>query len=77
MILKKQKEKLCVINFQPTFNELSEMVNFAVKNELLKEGSILYSFMLDALSQLKLKQSSCSDESGEGQKPQSKPKNMR
>ena len=77
MILKKQKEKLCVTNFQPTFNELSEMVNFAVKNELLKEGSILYSFMLDALSQLKLKQSSCSDESGEGQKPQSKPKNMR
>ena len=36
MMLKKQKDKLCVTNFQPTFNELSEMVNFAVKNELLK-----------------------------------------
>jgi len=78
MMLKKQKQKLCVPNFHPTFDELSEMMNFAVTNKLLKEGSILYSFMLDALSQLKLNQTSYSDESSsEGHKPQSKPQNMR
>lgn len=71
MMLKKQKQKLCVTNFQPTFNELSDMVNFAVTNKLLKEGTILYSFMLDALSQLKLTQSSCSDESLDDGQPQS------
>ena len=77
-MLKKQKQKLCVPNFHQTFDELSEMVNFAVTNRLLEEVSILYSSMLDALSQLKLKQNSYSDESSrEGHKPQSKPHNKR
>jgi len=61
IMLEKQKQKLCAPNFHPTFDELSEMVNFAVTNKLLKEGSILYSFMLDALSQQKLNQNSYSD----------------
>ena len=44
MMLKKQKQKLCVPNFHPTFDGLSEMVNF---------GSILYSLSLFTVSQLK------------------------
>jgi len=53
MMLKKQKQKLCVPNFHPTFEGLSEMVNFAVTNKLLREGSILYSLSLFTVSQLK------------------------
>lgn len=58
IMLKKQKQKLSIPNFHPTFDELSDMVNFAVANKVLKQGTILYSFMLDALSQLKLHQPS-------------------
>ena len=55
-MLKKQNRKLSIPNFHPTFDELSDMVNFAVANKLLKQRTILYSFMLDAMSQLKVHQ---------------------
>ena len=76
IMLKKQKQKLSIPNFHPTFDELSDMVNFAVANKVLKQGTILYSFMLDALSQLKLHQPSSNNESDESQKHPSNPKNM-
>ena len=76
IMLKKQKQKLSIPNFHPTFDELSDMVNFAVANKVLKQGTILYSFMLDALSQLKLHQPSSNNESDESQKRPSNPKNM-
>lgn len=39
IMLKKQNQKLSIPNFDPTFDELSDMVNFAVANKLLKQGS--------------------------------------
>lgn len=74
IMLKRRKQKLSIPNFHPTFDELSDMINFAVANKLLTQRTILYSFMLDALSQLKLHQPSSNNESDESEKRPSNPK---
>ena len=52
--LLKKKTEIRVNNFNPSSDALTQMVQFAVQNNILKKESLLYTFMQDAVTQLNL-----------------------
>ena len=70
-LLKKKKE-IRVNNFNPSSDDLAQMVQFAVENNILKKESLLYTFMQDAVTQLNLMHNASKKEGNKA-----KPKGMR
>ena len=50
----KKKKEILVNNFDPFSDNLTQMVQFAVQNNILKKESLLHTFMQDAVTQLNL-----------------------
>ena len=59
-------------NFNPYSDDLTQMVQFAVQNNILKKGSLLYKFMQDTVTQLNLMHNPSNKEGNNAQ-----PKGMR
>ena len=50
----KKKKEIRVSNFNPSSDDLTQMVQFPVQNNIVKKESLLYRFMQDAVTQLNL-----------------------
>ena len=70
-LLKKKKE-IRVNNFNPSSDDLAQMVQYAVENNILKKESLLYTFMQDAVTQLNVMHNASKKEGNKA-----KPKGMR